>query len=151
METLELSLRSEPQMELTDMVSYVVTGQPASEALQLGGLGQQTAGDLAVNSGVGLISSAIESLVKDSGLELDVIQIAPTENARGATITAGKYVTPRIFTAVSQPIGSANTDGSANELGTVVTIELELVDSLLLRLLGGESIAQINLLWQYAY
>ena len=151
LETLELTLRSEPTMELTDMVSYVVTGQPASEALQLGGLGNQSAESIAVSSGVGLLSNAIESLVQESGLELDVIQIEPMDNARGATITAGKYVTPRIFTAVSQPIGAADADGSTNEQGTVVTLELELLDSLLLRLLGGESVMEINLLWHYAY
>ena len=151
LETLELTLRSDPTMELTDMVSYVVTGQPASEALQLGGLGNQSAESIAVSSGVGLLSNAIESLVQESGLELDVIQIEPTDNARGATITAGKYVTPRIFTAVSQPIGAANADGSTSEQGTVVTIELELIDSLLLRLLGGESLLEINFLWHYAY
>ena len=150
-ETLELTFRSDPTMELTDMVSYVVTGQPASEALQLGGLGNQSAESIAVSSGVGLLSNAIESLVQESGLELDVIQIEPLDNARGATITAGKYVTPRIFTAVSQPIGAADADGSTNEQGTVVTLELELLDSLLLRLLGGESVMEINLLWHYAY
>ncbi|MBX2820877.1 MAG: translocation/assembly module TamB [Rhodothermaceae bacterium] len=151
LETLELTLRSDPTMELTDMVSYVVTGQPASEALQLGGLGSQSAESIALSSGVGLLSNAIESLVQESGLELDVIQIEPLDNARGATITAGKYVTPRIFTAVSQPIGAANADGSTSEQGTIVTIELELIDSLLLRLLGGESLLEINFLWHYAY
>ena len=151
METLELTFRSDPTMELTDMVSYVVTGQPASEALQLGGLGNQSAESIAVSSGVGLLSNAIESLVQESGLELDVIQIEPLDDGRGATITAGKYVTPRIFTAVSQPIGAANADGSTNEQGTIVTLELELIDSLLLRLLGGESVMEINLLWHYAY
>ena len=151
MDRLDLTLRSDPTMELTDIVAYVVTGQPASEAFQLGGATNQTAGDLALNSGVGLLSGALESLVQESGLELDVIQIEPSNDARGATVTAGKYVTPRLFTAVSQPIGASNLDGSTDEFGTVVTIELELVDSLLLRLLGGESVMQINLLWHRAY
>ncbi len=151
LEQIDLTLRSEPTMELVDIVSYVATGQPASEALQLGGLGNQGAGSIAVSSGVGLLSGAIESLVQDSGLELDVIQIEPLNNARGATITAGKYVTPHLFTAVSQPIGASDLDGSSEENGTVVTLELELLDSLLLRLLGGESVMQINVLWHYAY
>ena len=151
MESLDLTLRSDPVMELTDIVSYVVTGQPASEALQLGGLASQSAGDIAVSSGVGLLSGAIESLVQGSGLELDVIQIEPQDDARGATITAGKYVTPRLFTAVSQPIGAFDADGTSEDNGTVVTIELELLDSLLLRLLAGESVMQINVLWHYAY
>ena len=151
METLNLSFRSDPTMEFTDMVSYVITGQPASEAFQLGGLANQSAESIAVSSGVGLLSNAIESLVQGSGLELDVIQIEPLNNARGATITAGKYVTPRIFTAVSQPIGAADADGSTMEQGTIVTLELELLESLLLRLLGGESVMEINLLWHYAY
>ena len=151
MENLDLTLRSDPTMELTDMVSYVVTGQPASEALQLGGLASGGAGEIAVNQGVGLLSGAIESLVQDSGLELDVIQIEPQADARGARITAGKYVTPRLFTAVTQPVGAFDADGTNEDNGTIVTVELELLDSLLLRLLGGESVMQINLLWHYAY
>ncbi len=144
---LDLTLTSEPTMELTDIISYVVTGRPASEALQLGGAGQ----GVAVTQGVGLLTGAIESLFQDSGLDLDVIQIEPIENGRGATVTAGKYVTPRLFTAVSQPIGASNSDGSTRDQGTVITLELELIDSLLLRLLGGESVMQINLLWHHAY
>ncbi|MEM8485094.1 MAG: translocation/assembly module TamB domain-containing protein [Bacteroidota bacterium] len=155
-EDLNLTLRAEPTMELTDILSYIATGQPASEALQLGGINSQslasTGAGFALNQGVGLLTGAIESLLQDSGLELDVIQIEPQDNARGATITAGKYVTPRIFTAVSQPIGAADSDGtSTREEGTVITLELELIDSLLLRLLGGESVLQINLLWHHSY
>ncbi len=154
-EDLDLTLSADPTMELTDILSYIATGQPASEALQLGGSGQSlasTGAGFAINQGVGLLSGAIESLLQDSGLELDVIQIEPQANAKGATITAGKYVTPRIFTAVSQPIGAADSDGtSTREEGTIITLELELVDSLLLRLLGGESVLQINLLWHHAY
>lgn len=147
---LDLRLSSEPTMELTDIVSYIVTSRPASEALQLGGT-SATGASFAVNQGVGLLSGAIEGLVQGSGLELDVIQIEPRADARGATITAGKYVTPKLFTAVSQPIGASDTDGSRIGQGTVVTLELELIDALLLRLLGGESVMKVNLLWQHAY
>lgn len=155
-ENLDLTLRAEPTMELTDILSYIATGQPASEALQLGGVNSQslasTGAGFALNQGVGLLTGAIESLLQDSGLELDVIQIEPQDNARGATITAGKYVTPRIFTSVSQPIGAGDSDGtSTREEGTIITLELELIDSLLLRLLGGESVLQINLLWHHSY
>ena len=146
---LDLTLSSEPTMELTDIISFVVTGRPASEALQLGGAGQGTG--IAITQGVGLLTGAIETMFQESGLDLDVIQIEPLENARGATITAGKYVTPRLFTAVSQPIGASDSAGSGRREGTVVTLELELIDSLLLRLLGGESVMQINLLWHHAY
>ncbi len=155
LEDLDLTLRADPTMELTDILSYIATGQPASEALQLGGANQslaRTGAGFAINQGVGLLTGAIENLIQDSGLELDVIQIEPLDNAKGATITAGKYVTPRIFTAVSQPIGASDSDGtSTREEGTVITLELELVDSLLLRLLGGESVLQINLLWHHSY
>ncbi len=156
LEDLDLTLRSDPTMELTDILSYIATGQPASEALQLGGVGNQslasTGAGFALNQGVGLLTGAIEGLIQDSGLELDVIQIEPLANAKGARITAGKYVTPRVFTAVSQPIGASDTDGTTDsENGTVITLELELIDSVLLRLLGGESVLQINLLWHRSY
>ena len=152
---LDLTLSSEPSMELTDILSYIATGRPASdalefEALQDGNIVNAGAG-FALNQGVGLLSNAVETLFEESSFDLDVIQIEPLPNARGATITAGKYVSPRLFTAVSQPIGGADSGGSDRELGTVVTLELELLDTLLLRLLGGESKMQSNLLWQHAY
>ncbi|MDZ4700749.1 MAG: translocation/assembly module TamB domain-containing protein [Rhodothermales bacterium] len=152
---LNLTLSSEPAMELTDIVSYIATGQPASEALQLGGASNNTFASagrgFAVSQGMGLLTGAIENLVSRSGLELDVIQIETSPSGRGATVTAGKYVTPRVYTSVSQPIGGAANGGATQEVGTVVTLELQLVNALLLRLLGGESSIQINLLWQHAY
>lgn len=154
-EELNLTLSSEPAMELTDIVSYIATGQPASEALLLGGSSNSTFASagrgFAVSQGIGLLTGAIENLVSRSGLELDVIQIETSASGRGATVTAGKYVTPRVYTSVTQPIGGAEHGGATQEFGTVVTLELQLVNALLLRLLGGESTIQINLLWQHAY
>lgn len=154
LDDLDLTLRGDPAMELTDILSYIATGQPASEALQLGGASgiASSGAGFAVNQGVGLLTGAIETLIQDTGLELDVIQIEPLDNGKGATITAGKYVTPRVFTAVSQPIGASDSDGTTTrEESTIVTLELELIDSILLRLLGGESVLQINLLWHHSY
>ncbi|MEZ4699920.1 MAG: translocation/assembly module TamB domain-containing protein [Rhodothermales bacterium] len=154
-DALNLTLSSEPSMELTDIISYIATGQPASEALLLGGSSNSSFASagrgFAVSQGVGLLTSAIEDLVNKSGLELDVIQIETSASGRGATVTAGKYVTPKVYTSVSQPIGGADSGGATREIGTIVTLELQLMNSLLLRLLGGESTVQINLLWQHAY
>jgi translocation and assembly module TamB len=154
-DALELTLSAEPTLELTDIISYIATGRPASESLLLGGSSNSafaSAGrGFAVSQGVGLLTGAIEDLVNKSGLELDVIQIEAGEDGKGATVTAGKYVTPRVYTSVSQPIGSADSGGGRQEIGTVVTLELQLVNALLLRLLGGESTLQVTLLVEHAY
>ena len=42
-------------MELTDILSYIATGQPASEALQLGGAGQSIASTGAGFAKVGFV------------------------------------------------------------------------------------------------
>ena len=152
---VDLVLRADPAMELTDIVAYILTGRPASDALQLGGAGSEAligAGTgFAMSQGAGLLSNAVEQWIQESGLDLDVIQITPNSDATGATITAGKYVTRRIYTAVSQPIGGANRSVSERGAGTVLTLEYEFVDSVLLRLISGESTIRFNVLWQYAY
>ena len=152
---VNLVLRADPAMELTDIVAYILTGRPASDALQLGGAGSEAligAGTgFAMSQGAGLLSNAVEQWIQESGLDLDVIQITPNSEATGATITAGKYVTRRIYTAVSQPIGGANRSVSERGTGTVLTLEYEFIDSVLLRLISGESTIRFNILWQYAY
>ncbi len=146
-EQLDLTLGSEPSMAYADIVSYIATGQPASASLQLGGLGG-TGADLAV----GQLATLVEGIA-GSRLGLDVVTIDQTGGA--PTVTAGKYVTSRFFVSVSQLIGDANNLSRGpslyDENTPVITLEYEVQNWLLLRLLQGGSIIRMNVLVEYAY
>lgn len=147
-EQLDLTLGSDPSMEYADIVSYIATGQPASEGLQLGGETLAAGTDLAF----GQLTAMIEG-VAGSRLGLDLVTIDVTGGA--PTLTAGKYVRPRLFVAVSQPIGQTGDDTQTttpfSENTPVVTVEYEIQNWLLLRLLGGSQALRLNLLFEYAY
>ena len=151
LEALDLTLSSDPQMEFADIVSYLAFGRPASEALQIGSGGGN--GSL-LNPAAGVAFGQIASLIEDlagASLGLDVVEI-DQNGIEGATLTAGKYVSPRLYVAVSQPITFRRTEaGVVEENPTQVVIEYELVESLLLRLLRRGSVIRINVKWEYAY
>jgi translocation and assembly module TamB len=152
---LDTELSSEPPTDLTNIVSYIATGRPASEAFQLGGEGALTAqgAQLALNQLAGIVEG-----VAGSGLGLDVIEIRQ-DGLTGTTITAGKYLTQRLYVEVSQPISfsGTSTQETGATTGTTATrvfaIEYELFEWLLARANGDGtgSNLEFNLLWEYAY
>ncbi len=151
-EALDLSLGSDPQMEFADIVSYLAFGRPASEALRIGSAGEGKGSllDPAAGAAIGQLASLIESLAGAS-LGLDVVEIEQN-GLEGATLTAGKYVSPRLYVAVSRPITFRRTEaGVVEENPTEVVIEYEVIDRLLLRLLRRGSIIRINVKWEYAF
>ena len=97
-----LTLSSEPEMETSDMVSYLATGRPATEAFSVEGGG----GAMAASLGLGLVgaelSRTLERYARD-GVGLDVVEIRH-DGLQGAKVVAGKYVTPRLFLGVAQPV-----------------------------------------------
>lgn len=153
LENLSLSFSSENPsgLELADIVSYIATGQPAGQGFFLGGgggglLGQ--AGGMALST----ITSAIENAAA-SGLQLDVVEVE-IDPQRGTLITAGKYVTPRLYFAVSQPISFSNqtsVTGQTQSDATQFTVEYELFNWLLTRLEQRGNLLGVKLIWEYAY
>ena len=148
---LTLELRSEPvSLDQADIISYIATGRPAAEAFQLSGGGTLEVGtDLALNQLTNLIASAA-----GAELGLDVVEIQQ-EGSRGATVTAGKYVSRRLFASVSWPIsfntGTTSPTGAGTESNKEVVIEYEVFKWLLVRLLSDTSTLGMSLLYQYAY
>ncbi len=98
-DSLDLDFSAEPSMPQEDMISYIVTGNPASDNLladqQGGGV---NATDLALNE-------LAENLGGAAGEELgfDVFTIRQ-EPERGLTLTAGRYITSRVFVSLQQPL-----------------------------------------------
>lgn len=141
---LDLELGSDPTMDSANIVSYIATGRPAGSALQLEDVGT----DLAF----GQLTSLIEG-VAGSRLGLDLVTI---DLSRGTpVVTAGEYVGSRLFVSVSQPIGQTGDDTQRTspfaESTPIITLEYEIQNWLLLRLLGGSSALRLNLLFEYSY
>lgn len=143
LENLDITFASENPSGLpeTDIISYIATGRPASQALQFGSSNLE-------NIALSQLSSIVEG-VASAGLGLDVIEIQYEENR--ITVTAGTYLSPELYAAVSQPISrnTTNTDDDLNR--TQFTLEYELIPSLLFRLVSQGSNATVNFIWEYAY
>lgn len=135
-------------LNTADLISYIATGRPAGEAFQQ--IGVDTGAQLAFDQLTSLIASAA-----GAELGLDVVEIQQ-EGTKGTTVTAGKYLSRRFFASVSWPISfssgssqqaSTTAAGSAKE----VTIEYELFNWLLMRMISDGSRVEFNLLYEYAY
>jgi translocation and assembly module TamB len=150
-EDLEVTFDSDPAMELADIVSYIATGRPASSSFQLG-----SQSDSYLQSAAGLAMGPLTDLVENmagAGLGLDVIEIAHT-GTQGLTLTAGKYVSPRLYVSVSQPIAlssSSETSTAGGENETQVAVEYEIIQQLLVTLINRGTILRVNLRWEYAF
>jgi translocation and assembly module TamB len=157
LDDLSLTLSSEPTMDMTDIISYIATGRPASETFLLGGegAGPGIGLDPAYGLALGQLTAFVEGVAAE-GLGLDVIEIEQ-DGLRGARITAGKYVTNRLFTSVSYPIGQYDSGGreavggDANERKTRVTIEYEVFRWMLLRAMQRGSERAVHMLFEYSY
>lgn len=147
-ESLVLELRSEPvQLDRADMISYMATGRPAADAFQLGGgSALQSGGDLALRQLSSLVAGAA-----GAGLGLDVVQIDP-EAAGGVTVTAGKYVSRKLFASVKWPITKESTTTRTTiESNRELVIEYALYPWLLARMRGDAGALGLSLLYQYTW
>ena len=147
-ESLAFELRSEPvQLDRADMISYMATGRPAANAFQLGGGG-------AFRSGSGLALQQLSSLVAGAagaGLGLDVVQIDP-ETRGGVTLTAGKYVSRKLFASVKWPITEEQTTSNNTiENNRELVIEYSLYPWLVARMRGESGAVGLSLLYQYTW
>ncbi len=129
---LELTLSSEPAMDPTDIVSYLATGRTASEAFSGGG-GVEAAAEM----GMGLVAHELSSVVRRyarNGVGLDVVEIRQ-EGLQGASLVAGKYVTPRLFIGFRQPVSFSREEGGPGV--TEADVEWRAVDWLIANLQAG--------------
>ncbi|NNE71786.1 MAG: hypothetical protein HKN29_15685 [Rhodothermales bacterium] len=146
---LEVTFSSDPAMDLADIISYIATGRPASQSLQFGGTSTEGYLQSAAGLAVGPITSLVENIA-GSGLGLDVVEIEQDEQS-GLMLTAGKYVSPRFYVSVSQPIDLSSSSQSSTGNATEVTMEYEILRSLLVSLLSRGTVLQVNLRWETAY
>lgn len=133
---LNLELSSTPPLEASDMVSYIVTGRPASRSLS-GGSGEtslsQAGGELALSQ----VSSAVEAYAREQ-VGLDVVEVT-TDGLNGVTLVAGRYLSPSLYLGIRQPVALQRSAGDASQRTPAprIEVELEAVRWLLLNLQAG--------------
>ena len=87
-----------------------------------------------------------------SELGLDVVRLdVRTEGA--SYLTMGRYLTPRFFASIDQPILTPSSQSSIQSTALIpdVTLEYRLSDYLRLRSRTNQQSLQLNLLFEYAY
>lgn len=151
---LDLDSRNPPGLDMADIVSYIATGRPASEGFQLGGSGgaAEAIGELGTAAFLTQVTGWVEGVAGEE-LGLDVIEIQQ-DGLLGTRITAGKYVTRRLYVAVSEPIAFGTDEealGYREEFARRITLEYEVTNWLLTRLVRDGSNLRFNLLWEYSY
>ena len=147
LDSLALDFSSEPSMSRDDIVSYIITGRPASDNPLAGGGGSEAAAGLAINRLAENLSSAA-----GEAAGLDVFQIKQ-EGLSGLTLVAGRYIASRLFLSLEQPIsvsssGAQQTTGSS---GPGFEVEYGVNEWLRTTLRGGNRPVSLFLRGRYAY
>jgi translocation and assembly module TamB len=136
LDSLSLEFTSDPSMSQDDILSYIVTGRPASDNPLFEGSGNG-AGNTGQQVAYGALAGAISNAA-GQGLGLDVFQIRQ-EPTRGLTLTAGRYVGSRLFLDLQLPlqIGSSSQQPAGSNLGPGFELEYTLQRWLRASLRGG--------------
>jgi len=120
-DSLDLEFESEPGMPQEDIVSYIVTGRPASDNPLVD---QQTGGGVTATQVA--IDQVAERLGTAAGEELgfDVFTIRQ-EPEQGLTLTAGRYLASRLFVSLQQPlrIGTSTAQQATSSSGPGFELE----------------------------
>jgi translocation and assembly module TamB len=110
-DSLELEFEAEPAMGQEDIISYIVTGRPASDNPLMG---QQGGGVDATQLAIGQLAGTLGGAAGEE-LGFDVFTILQ-EPEQGLTLTAGLYLGSRIFASLHQPLRmGAGTDQQTTE------------------------------------
>ena len=119
-DSLDLDFEADPDMPQEDIISYIVTGRPASDNPLVD---QQGGG---VDATQVAISQLAENIGGAAGEELgfDVFTIRQ-EPERGLTLTAGRYLASRLFVSLQQPLRIGGTTDQQTSGASGPGFELE--------------------------
>lgn len=146
-ENPQFKYESQPPMELENIISYTIFGQPfyALDSWQqvVAGSGESTtAADVALD----VLLDRVETLATQK-LGIDVVRIDNTHvgGETGTSITTGWYINPKVFFAIQNVITGSTPD-------TGFLLEYMLRENLKLIIQQGDDIRQgIDLKWNYEY
>jgi autotransporter translocation and assembly factor TamB len=98
-DSLKLDFEADPDMSQDDIISYIVTGRPASDNPLVG---EQGGGVNASQVAIGQLAGTLGGAAGEE-LGFDVFTIRQ-EPEQGLTLTAGRYLGSRVFVSLHQPL-----------------------------------------------
>jgi translocation and assembly module TamB len=146
-DSLKLDFNAEPTMSQDDIISYIVTGRPASD----NPLAEQGSGTSGGQLALGALSGALAGQAGEK-LGFDVFQIRQN-GAQGLTLTAGRYLGSKLFASLQQPLQSGGTaqEDVTRSSGPGFELEYALERWLRTILRGGSLPAGFLFRGRYAY
>jgi translocation and assembly module TamB len=151
-DSLALEFTGNPEMSQDDMLSYIVTGKPASDnPLAERSSGGESAGEMGAEVAMSGLSQSLSNAAEEE-LGLDVFQIRQ-EGLHGLTLTAGRYVGSRVFLSMHLPIelGGDVQQTPGSTLGPSFELEYAAQRWLRANLRGGNVPPRFTLRSRYAY
>ena len=151
-DSLALEFTGDPEMSQDDVLSYLVTGKPASDnPLAEQATDGESTGERGAAVALSRLTQSLSSAAEE-GLGLDVFQVRQ-EGLHGLTLTAGRYIGSRIFLNLHLPIefGGEAEQTPGTTLGP--TFELEYLAERWLRanVRAGNVPPRFTLRSRYAY
>jgi translocation and assembly module TamB len=147
-DSLDLDFEADPAMGQDDIISYIVTGRPASDNPLVD---QQGGGVDATQVAVGQLAGSLGSAAGEE-LGFDVFTIRQ-EPEQGLTLTAGRYLGSRVFASLHQPlrIGSSSDQQVTETSGPGFELEYAWRRWLRSTLRGGSLPASVLMRGRHAY
>jgi translocation and assembly module TamB len=134
---LKLTLSSEPAMSPTEIISYIATGQTRAEMAT--DPNSSSSASIAAQTALAQVTGRVEDVAKEA-VGLDVVQIRQ-DAVQGATLVAGRYMSPRLYVGFRQPVQYQGNDATSTSTNyrTQVEVEYEAYQWLLMNLQGEAS------------
>jgi len=151
-DSLALEFTADPSMSQDDMISYIVTGRPASDnPLAEQSADEASAGEMGAQVALSGLSESLSDVAEEQ-LGLDVFQIRQ-EGLHGLTLTAGRYVGSRVFLSLHLPIelGSQAQQAPGASLGPSFELEYAVRRWIRANVRGGNVPPRFTLRSRYAY
>jgi len=148
---LSLSLTSQPSLTESEIISYITTGRsPLNTQPSPDSRGNEALA-LAADIGLSHVTGALEDVAQER-IGLDVLQVR-YDALLGATLMAGRYMTPRLYLGFQQPLQYRETSSTSTQhpYQTAVELEFELNRWLVVNLQGEVSLLRSYLRARHEY
>jgi autotransporter translocation and assembly factor TamB len=149
---IRLILSSEPAMEQSEIVSFIISGQTTRErnSSKTGGKGNMATA-LPLQMGLSQITAPLEEFARQK-VGLDVVEVRQ-DGLQGATLVAGRFLDPRLYVGFRQPVAGRdpNARGTSSAVRTRIELEYSAYEWLVLNLQGESSRVRSFLRVSHAY
>jgi translocation and assembly module TamB len=151
LDNLKLILSSDPPLDQSEIISYIITGRTASEAAKTSSDKSSEAASVATQIGMAGVTAKLEDYAQQA-IGLDVVEVRQ-DGLQGTTLIAGRYVTPELYLGFRQPVGytetTTQTSGTANH--TQYELDYAAYQWMSLQLLGATSLFKSYVRARHAY